>query len=184
MGDQATGLLSPFLRARRIAAALPYLEGSVLDYGCGVGALADHIPPQRYVGVDDDAASLDIAKTLHPSHSFFISSHLDVIEGAFDTIALLAVIEHLEGCVELFKKFHSLCTQNGRMVITTPAPVAGPLHRFGANLGLFSREAHEDHKDLYGREEIALMAKSCGFYVAVEKRFLLWMNQLFVLEKK
>ena len=41
MADQGTeGILSPYLRRKRIQAATPYLKGGVLDVGCGGGVLA------------------------------------------------------------------------------------------------------------------------------------------------
>src|SRR5215207_2931933 len=35
------GLLTPYLQARRIAVARPFLAGRVLDVGCNVGSLAE-----------------------------------------------------------------------------------------------------------------------------------------------
>lgn len=184
MADQASGLLSPFLRRRRIAAALPFLRGRVLDYGCGVGALAKFFSPEFYAGVDDDAASLAIAKKEHPAHVFFSKEDFSLREGPFDSIALLAVIEHVDDGGSLFRFLGTLIAPDGCIVLTTPLPAAGPLHRLGARIGLFSKEAHEDHKSLYGRDEIASMARLIDFRIAIAKRFLFGMNQLFVLERK
>ena len=46
------GLLSPYLRNRRLAMARPLLTGRVLDVGCAEGHLAESVPADRYVGVD------------------------------------------------------------------------------------------------------------------------------------
>ena len=182
MGDQASGLLSPFLRKRRIETALPYLKGSVLDYGCGVGALAGYIMPDRYVGIDDDPASIDIAKKMFPLHTFLLTADLFSLKKTFNSIALLAVIEHVDNAVELLGKLRALCASKSVIVLTTPAPFAEPLHGIGAAIGLFSREAQKDHKRLLGYKEINSMAKTAGFHITACKRFLLGMNQLFVLE--
>ncbi|MEA2016482.1 MAG: methyltransferase domain-containing protein, partial [Actinomycetota bacterium] len=99
MPDQTKGLLSPFLRGRRFNKALPFIEGKVLDYGCGVGLLANYIPDDRYVGVDTDSISIDMAKKLNPSYRFFkimSSDYKEIKEFCpFDTIVMLAVIEHI-----------------------------------------------------------------------------------------
>ena len=91
MADQITGLLSPFLRTQRITAAMPYLEGRILDLGCGIGVLADLVPADRYVGVDIDKESIQIAQKRLPEHSFFTVDEFDA-EGLFDSIVSLAVI--------------------------------------------------------------------------------------------
>ncbi len=184
MADQASGIFSPFLRRRRIAAALPFLKGRVLDYGCGIGALTEYFSPENYIGIDDDKASLSIAKKTHPAYVFLYTDELCMIEGVFDSIALLAVIEHVHDAEILLRLLGSLLEQNGSIVLTTPLPMAGLLHRFGACIGLFSKEAHNDHKAFYGHKEIAAMAQSAGFGIAVEKRFLFGMNQLCILKKK
>ncbi len=184
MADQASGILSPFLRRRRIAAALPFLKGRVLDYGCGVGALAEFFSPESYIGVDDDAVSLAIAKKEHPAYIFLFKDNIGMRVGSFNSVALLAVIEHVNDGESLLRLLGSLLVKDGSIVLTTPLPMAGSLHRFGACMGLFSREAHEDHKNFYGPKEIASIARSANFRIAVKKRFLFGMNQLFVLVKK
>ena len=58
MINHANGLLSPFLRQRRIANIINYIKGGVLDFGCGTGHLAKYIPKKDYIGVDTDQNSL------------------------------------------------------------------------------------------------------------------------------
>ena len=71
MTDQAEeGLLSPYLRSKRIGAALPFLKGRILDYGCGSGALAAVVKPDRYVGVDVDRFVLNRARNNFPQYFF------------------------------------------------------------------------------------------------------------------
>ncbi len=183
MADQAGGKLSPYLRKRRIAAALPHLSGRVLDYGCGVGALADIIPSGRYAGVDADVESLDIAKKLHPAHRFYRPDDEELEDGAFDTIALLAVLEHIDDRTAFLRGLGALLAGAGKIVLTTPGPLAGPVHAAGSRMGLFSREAAEEHGKLVGFAEMERLARAAGFHVTLKKRFLLGMNQLFVLEK-
>ncbi|HPA73765.1 MAG TPA: class I SAM-dependent methyltransferase [Spirochaetota bacterium] len=183
MADQAVGKLSPYLRRRRIAAAVPHLSGRVLDYGCGIGALADIIPPGRYTGVDADGESLDMAKRLHPAHRFYRPDTAAVKDGAFDSIALLAVLEHINDRIEFLRGLGALLAEKGKIVLTTPGPLAGPVHAAGSRMGLFSREAAEEHGTLVGFSEMERLARAAGFRITLKKRFLLGMNQLFVLEK-
>ena len=48
-----------------------FLDGkTVCDVGCGVGRVADIIPPDRYVGIDIDEEALERARHDHPDHAF------------------------------------------------------------------------------------------------------------------
>jgi 2-polyprenyl-3-methyl-5-hydroxy-6-metoxy-1,4-benzoquinol methylase len=86
-------VLSPFLRNQRLRMARPFLDGRVLDVGCGSGALAGEVSPDRYVGVDVDAISLRRSRVNHPEHAS--ARQLPTEEEQFDTIVSLAVIEHV-----------------------------------------------------------------------------------------
>ena len=183
MADQARGLLSPYLRDRRINVAVAYLDGRVLDYGCGTGALADFFPPDRYVGTDRDEASLEIARQQHPGYSFYPPEEIHSLRIRFDSIAALAVLEHLPDRVEFLRLLGSLLSESGRLVLTTPHPLSNGIHFIGSRLGIFSREASEEHGSLVGSGEMAGLAWAAGLAVIVSKRFLLGMNQLFVLER-
>ena len=82
MSDQANeGLLSPFLHNRRIKAAVRFLKGSILDVGCGSGALAKFVPEHRYFGIDMDSASIEVAKQNYPAHSF--ENTLSILKSGF-----------------------------------------------------------------------------------------------------
>lgn len=183
VADQARGKLSPFLRSRRLAAALPHLAGRVLDYGCGTGALAGIIPAERYAGTDPDEESLAIARKSHPEHGFYHPDDPALSNRKFDSIALLAVLEHVDDRAGFLRALGGMLSENGRIVLTTPGPAAGPVHSAGSALGLFSREASEEHGSLIGGRAMKLIAREAGFRITLKRRFLLGMNQLFVLEK-
>ena len=70
MADQAKGLLSPWLRKKRIEMVYPFLKGKVLDVGCGIGFLSQFIDPEHYLGIDIDEESLGIAHLKNPSKRF------------------------------------------------------------------------------------------------------------------
>ena len=57
---------APFLRARRLRMARPYLRGRVLDYGCGWGRLvrflARDVPQGSLYGCDPVEAILDVCR--------------------------------------------------------------------------------------------------------------------------
>ena len=73
-GGPTEGILSPYLRSKRLSPALPYIKGRVLDVGCGVGLLAviEHVEDyiaflRRLKGYlkDSDTARI-VGTTPHP----------------------------------------------------------------------------------------------------------------------
>jgi 2-polyprenyl-3-methyl-5-hydroxy-6-metoxy-1,4-benzoquinol methylase len=151
----------------------------VLDFGCGSGALLDVLPLKDYVGVDQDMEALLIAKARHPELHF----EPNLPEGErFDTIVGLAVIEHLPDPATTLNALRGCLSPSGRIVFTTPARLADRIHAAGARIGLFSAEAHREHQTIFGRRAMAELARSCGLRVTLARRFLLGLNQLFVLE--
>lgn len=186
MRDPLDGLFSDLLRRRRLAIAAPHLsDGRVLDFGCGVGKLAEWIEAERYLGVDPHQESLAMARAHHPDHEF-----LD-LEGferhhqheRFDTIASLAVIEHLANPGDWLKTMRIRLAPDGRMVLTTPHPVGGALHALGARVRLFSREGAEEHEELLGPRRMRELAAEADLEVVEHRRFLAGFNQLFILRK-
>jgi 2-polyprenyl-3-methyl-5-hydroxy-6-metoxy-1,4-benzoquinol methylase len=184
MSDQAAqGWLSPFLRRRRIAAVLPHLRGKILDYGCGSGALAQHVPADRYVGVDVDEASLRVARDRCPGHRFFLEPPTGE---RFDTVVALAVIEHVPDPAGFLRDLAARLGPGAEnsIVCTTPHPSLGWAHRAGARVGLFSREASEEHQALLGRKELQACGSACGLRLAQWRRFLLGANQVAVFRRE
>jgi 2-polyprenyl-3-methyl-5-hydroxy-6-metoxy-1,4-benzoquinol methylase len=185
MPDQLTGLLSPFLRSRRIAPVEPFLgQGRLLDIGCGTGALANHVNSTRYLGVDQDEESIAIAKNLFPTHRFLTLSEFaqSPNEKQFERIVALAVIEHVEDPQKWLAWLRTLLKPGGQVVLTTPHPSVRWLHEFGARIGLFSREGAREHRELIDRRRMIQLAQTSGLRIRHFRRFLLRCNQLFVLE--
>ena len=183
MADQVSGLLSPYLRARRIAAARPWLgSGPLLDFGCGVGELARHVAPERYLGVDRDAESLAEACRRHPRHRFLPAAELAAGGAAgFERIVGLAVVEHLADPGQWLAAMGRMLAAGGRIVLTTPNPRLQPVHDAGARLGLFSRSGAAEHQSLLDRPAMVRLAADAGLAVVHADRFLAGANQLFVL---
>lgn len=178
MGDQVTGLLSPWLRNIRIAKVRPYLKGRVLDFGCGVGALTEYCQPDNYYGIDIDKDALEVAQTKHPGYNF--SNEFPLFE-KFDSIIALAVIEHIPDPAGLLEKFKQILSQSGTIIVTTPHPVSDQIHTIGSRIKLLSSGAEEEHQPLLDYELMQKMASLNGLSVLKYERFLLGLNQLFLL---
>ena len=178
MADQVNGILSPWLRRQRIKAVLPYLKGKILDYGCGVGVLAEACQPDSYFGVDIDTESLAVARTRHPGFNF---SDTVLPSDCFDTIVLLAVIEHLPSPEMTLSEMRPRLNVNGHIVLTTPHPLFHQVHRLGAIIRLFSLEAGRQHQALLNYRRMKALADNVGLQIETFRYFLGSANQLFVL---
>lgn len=180
MGDQASGLLSDWLRRQRIRATQPYIQdiqGQILDFGCGIGTLAEHCHSSRYLGVDADADSIALARQRHPQHRFETA----VPHGErFDLIIMLAVIEHIPQPSNLLAQLRTHLQPDGRILMTTPYRGAEWLHTLGVRLKLCSREAGDEHETLFDLVSMREVAGSAGLHLHHYRRFLYGLNQLFV----
>jgi SAM-dependent methyltransferase len=184
MPNQVSGILSPFLRGCRLRAARPFIDGGrVLDMGCGTGSLADVVGPQQYLGVDMDAETVRLARRRHPEHTFLT---LDEFHDGrplpgFDVIVALAVIEHVPDPGGWLARLTAHLNRGGRIVLTTPHPAWHRVHDLGAAVGLFSREAAEEHQALLDEPTLSELAARAGLERIHSRRFLLGANQLLIL---
>ena len=185
MADQSSeGVLSPFLRRKRISIVRPFLHGRILDVGCGLGALASIVPAGSYLGIDVDEESLSNARRLYPGHRF--QSKLPFGESNFDTVVSLAVIEHVPQPADFLSELgaHLAASTDARIVLTTPHPVAVWAHSIGARLGLFSQHASKEHKQFLDRSRLELLANACNLQLVLYRQFLLGANQIAVFKRK
>jgi 2-polyprenyl-3-methyl-5-hydroxy-6-metoxy-1,4-benzoquinol methylase len=182
-------LLSHAIQRRRYAIALPFISGSVLDIGCGRASLAGLLPSgARYIGVDHNLSFLESSRKRHPHHQFYpadLESQIlpDQIRGqSFDTITLMAVLEHLAQPTQILNQLGALLNQNGRVVATTPTPLGHRVHALGARLGLFYREAAADHKSRLNKGSLIQLFQAAGLRVSYYRQFEFGCNQLVIGE--
>lgn len=183
MSDNLDGLLSSYLRRKRLEVARPFIRGRVLDYGCGIGLAAELTGrPEDYVGLDGVPEVLAEAKRRHPSARFLTPAELSAPDVApFDTILALAVIEHLPAPQSFLERLASHLKPDGRIVVTTPNPALDWAHGLGGHLGLFARESHLEHQSLMGRRQLFDAADKARLDIDVYRRFLFGANQLAVM---
>jgi len=182
MADQGSeGLLSPWLRSRRIAAAKPHLKGRTLDIGCGSGALSALVEPGRYIGVDIDDGSLELARRTYPQHEF--RKHYPDEGELFDTVVSLAVIEHTKEPTLFLRELARYLKPEAKMVITTPHPSMDVVHDLGSSIGLFSRHANEEHEELLDRGKLQAAGERAGLEMVMYRRFLFGANSITVYKR-
>jgi 2-polyprenyl-3-methyl-5-hydroxy-6-metoxy-1,4-benzoquinol methylase len=130
------------------------------------------------VGIDIDEESLQVACVCYPEFRF---EKKHPRNEQFDTIVLLAVIEHIKDPESLLTQLQKMLRPNGRIVVTTPHPSFRWLHWIGSRIGLFSLNASAEHEQLIDYNLMKMLALKAGLVVSSHKRFLLGANQLFLL---
>jgi 2-polyprenyl-3-methyl-5-hydroxy-6-metoxy-1,4-benzoquinol methylase len=177
-------ILAPFLQRQRYQAVKPYLIGDILDLGCGYGHLLDLLrPDQGYAGVDADLDVIARTQERHPSRTFYrcdLDHETLSLDQTFDTVVMLAILEHLANPENLIEALGRHLKPGGRAVLTTPTPLGNRIHHFGSHLGLFYIEAAMDHKTIFDRRILKNLLETHGFHVSVYRTFLLGGNQLCV----
>lgn len=160
-----------------------WLNGRVLDVGCGAGGLAGLVRPENYVGCEIDQTSLDSARRNFPDHVFYRTPQDKI--GEFDSVVALAVIEHVpEPSVFLQTlKSYSKESPDSRVIITTPHPDVDRLHHWGSSFGIFSRHAADEHNDLLGHPQLLELGFEAGMRLVHYKRFLGGANQIAVYSR-
>ena len=180
-------LLSSAIRQRRYALALPFISGRILDIGCGQADLADFVPQREaYTGVDINPALLALGQQRYPEHQFYPADlearelPPEITRQRFDTITLIALLEHLAEPARILNQLAALLAPGGQVVATTPTPLGHRVHRLGARAGLFYQEAAEDHKSILDRTALQRLFQSAGLRVARYQQFELSCNQLVI----
>lgn len=177
-------LLSPFLQKQRFQAIQPYLIGNILDLGCGHAEMTQLLnEAQSYIGIEEDANLISWLEENFPNRKFYQRDldHDDLdIPGQFDTILMVALIEHLRNPERLLAQIPDHLKNEGRLVITTPTPFGDRIHRIGARLGFFSMIAVRDHEIIYTKTRLQSLLEKNGFTIIHNRSFLIGGNQLFV----
>jgi len=179
---------------KRVRVTIPWMKGDVLDVGCGTGLLAQHVSKgQRYFGIDvneDKIQSLKLKYTGDPAYSFWTTDvDDDAITGlpvcnSFETITLLAVIEHLRNPGTLLNFLHKVLKDEGHLLMTTPTPIGDKIGQFISTAISGERDFHHPHMRLYDKASLTSLVEEAGFDVLCYRKFELGMNQLLVCSRR
>lgn len=108
----------------------PFLGQRILELGCGLGNLIQHLLDRDLiVGIDVDQNSVDYVNATYSqkgSVSAFkydasASNLLELKRHNFDTVVSLNVLEHIEDDWTTFQHIHDVLSPGGRLVLIVPA---------------------------------------------------------------
>jgi 2-polyprenyl-3-methyl-5-hydroxy-6-metoxy-1,4-benzoquinol methylase len=105
---------------------------------------------------------------------------LELGDEGFDTVLLVAVIEHLAHPDKVLAEVQKYLQPGGSLIITTPTLWGQRIHRLGARLGLFYLHAAADHVRAYDYAAIRNLVSRIGLEIVEHRRFEMGFNQLFI----
>lgn len=186
-------LLTRWLTDLRLSRIAPRLGPRVLDAGCGIGELLEVLPARVAEVVCADASPLREEPVLGRARRLPIPVHfvlcdvnappLGLPPGPYDTIVMGALLEHLRPPVRALAAVRALLKEDGELILTTPTPLGGFLHKLGSYVRLVTPEAAHEHYRFYDRRDIEELLVRDGFVLTEYRRFLFGLNQLAVARK-
>ncbi len=188
MKKQREPLLEPllrWLRLRRVIAEIPE-NAIVLDVGCGRNAaFLRAIEPriQKGYGVDFKVAEFQTDKL--KAVQVHLGEELPFADASFDTVTMLAVLEHIEYEQAILKEIHRVLKPGGRLVLTVPSVWAQPVLEFlSYRVGIIDEAEIRDHKRYYDRQKLKqVLVNVAGFERFRHQYFQMWMNNFCTVMK-
>lgn len=108
---------------------LQYVNGRILDVGCGIGASADHLWSERassYTFLEPDEQLLaqvpkNVGESVMSYSELIAGTTADLHGRAFDSILYIDVLEHLSDPKEELQRALELLAPKGHLIILVPA---------------------------------------------------------------
>ncbi|MBU3948426.1 MAG: class I SAM-dependent methyltransferase [Proteobacteria bacterium] len=165
------------LEQQRIKTVWPYLNGYVLDIGCGMNNLV-----RQYgngVGVDVyDWGDVDFVVEN--------TAQLPFENAAFDTVTILAALNHIPNRDEVLLECHRVLADDGLLILTMIPPIISSFwHKIRKPWDVDQNERGMKAKEVYGftsKQMIALISGG-SFELKSSKRFMCGINTVYVCNK-
>jgi SAM-dependent methyltransferase len=148
----------------------PFLGSRLLEIGSGTGAITRRLVPRDlYVASEVDPLYLETLRNLTADRPYLATRYTDVtdlesypkVEGGFDSVVCLNVIEHVDDDVGALRNVGSVLSPGGRAVVLVPS---GPW-----NFGTLDEAL--GHRRRYTEESLRAAAAAAGLEVTRIIRF-------------
>ncbi|MCA9244015.1 MAG: methyltransferase domain-containing protein [Phycisphaerales bacterium] len=161
----------------RLKTVLPHVRGKLLDIGCGTNELVGSYEGEG-VGVDVypwENVDLVVENT----------AELPFKDASFDTVAIIAALNHIPNRDDVLREAHRVLRPNGRLLVTMIPPTISRIwHTLRKPWDADQSERGMIEGEVYGITPARMreLLKVAGFRVSHEVRFMLGLNRLTVAE--
>ena len=157
--------LGSFLSVWRIKRVLPYIKGELLDLSCGDNRLVHVYGSGKGVDVNDYGADIVL--------DTFLKLPFDT--ASLDTITIIGSFNYFDEPETTLSEIYRVLKNDGQLVLTMPNLIVMRIwHKFRepwAKLPGFSEKG------------IRTMAEKSGFSISLKKKFMLGINNIYILNK-
>ena len=170
--------LGRFLMRWRIRVVVPHVRGRLLDVGCGTNELV-----RSYGG---EGIGVDVYQWGNVDLVVDDSANLPFRDEEFDTVTMVAALNHIPNRKEVLKTAHRVLRVEGRIIITMISPWMSRIwHVLRKRWDADQSERGMRDGEVYGltRKQVHLLLDGAGFQVSYEHRFMLGLNRLTVAGK-
>ncbi len=166
--------LGKFLLKWRIRTVLPYIEGRLLDIGCGTNKLV----PSYGNGIGIDIYQWGTVDLVVEN-----TAHLPFDNESFDTVTLIAALNHIPNREAVLKDVYRVLRTDGRVIVTMISPHLSRIwHFFRRPWDVDQKERGMEPGELFGltRAEVRSLLREAGFEIILERLFMFQVNCLTV----
>ncbi len=160
----------------RVRMALPYCKGMLLDIACGNNLLVRTYG--RGFGVD--------VHSYPEADARCDSAYLPFKESSFDSVALLACLNHVLRRKETLDECRRVLREHGLLIVTMiPSWIGAFSHPIRKRHDPDQLDRGISHGELLGMSttEIRGLLEGSGFHLKIHRRFMWCLNNLYVAEK-
>ena len=164
---------------KRIKTVLPHIEGNLLDIGCGTNELV-RTYNQKGIGVDVyQWGDVDVIVE--------DTSKLPFDENTFDTVTIIAALNHIPNRVEVLLEAKRVLKKSGKIIVTMiPPKISRVWHRLRKPWDADQHERGMKEGEVYGfsEKELERLFLETGFEILFKKKFMFGINNLTIAKKK
>lgn len=170
--------LGKFLVNWRVRTVLPYVKGRLLDIGCGMNEL---------VRLYSNGVGVDVYQWGTVDLVVENTAELPFDDESFDTVTIIAALNHIPNRQEVLREAHRLLCVNGQIIVTMIPPHLSKIwHFFRRPWDADQKERGMVHGEVFGftREEVQKLLTEADFDIILEKRVMFHINCVTVAKNK
>lgn len=161
----------------RINKVLPYIKGKFLDIGCGNNKLK--LAYGKGLGVDVyDWGNVDMVVD--------DTAKLEIEDMEFNTISIIAALNHIPNRKEVIKECYRLLDYNGNLIITMIPPIISTIwHFLRKPWDVDQSERGMKDGEVFGiqKKDLVSLVEAKGFKLIEDHGFMLNINRIYIFQK-